>query len=68
MISAPLLTIPDKVNSFTVFAGKVFSKIAPKMGIMAVDPEMVSRDESVVEDYINDPLVFHGKNHSTIER
>jgi len=61
VISAPAITIPDNINQLTVFAGKVFSKIVPKMGIMALDPNLISRDEGVVEDYIEDPLVFHGK-------
>ncbi|MDY6847190.1 MAG: alpha/beta hydrolase [Chloroflexota bacterium] len=61
VISAPAITIPDNINPLTVFAGKVFSKIVPKMGIMALDPNLISRDEGVVEDYIEDPLVFHGK-------
>lgn len=61
IISAPLITIPDNISKLTVLAGKIFSTIAPKMGITALDSTAISRDPEVVNDYKNDPLVFHGK-------
>lgn len=61
VISAPAIMIPDFVTKFTVLAGKVLSKIAPKAGIIGLDANAVSRDPEVVQAYINDPLVFHGK-------
>jgi alpha-beta hydrolase superfamily lysophospholipase len=44
-----------------VFAGKLLSILAPKMGLIELDPNGVSRDPEVVQAYVNDPLVFHGK-------
>ena len=61
IISAPLITVPDNISKFTIITGKILSRIAPKMGITALDPTAISRDPEVVEDYINDPLVFLGK-------
>ena len=61
VISAPAILIPDFVTKFTVLAGKVLSKIAPKAGILGLDANGVSKDPAVVQAYINDPLVFHGK-------
>lgn len=61
VISAPSVMIPDGINKGTIFAGKVFSKIAPKMGVMGLDANGVSRDPEVVKAYVNDPMVFHGK-------
>ncbi|MFU8773985.1 MAG: lysophospholipase, partial [Anaerolineales bacterium] len=61
IISAPLVMVPDHVNPLTIVAGKVLSVVAPKMGVVAVDPHSVSRDPEVVEAYINDPLVLHDK-------
>jgi len=61
VISAPAILIPDFVTKFTVLLGKVLSKIAPKAGVLGLDANGVSKDPAVVEAYINDPLVFHGK-------
>jgi len=61
VISAPLIMVPDNINKATIIAGRILSKIVPKMGIMAVDPNMISRDKEVVEDCIDDPLIFLGK-------
>ncbi|MDI9565648.1 MAG: alpha/beta hydrolase [Chloroflexota bacterium] len=61
VISAPSVLVPDFVTGFTVFAGKLLSILAPKMGLIELDPNGVSRDPEVVQAYVNDPLVFHGK-------
>ncbi len=45
---------------------KILSKIAPKMGLLALDVNGISRDPEVVEAYVNDPLVFHGKTPARI--
>jgi alpha-beta hydrolase superfamily lysophospholipase len=37
------------------------SRVAPALGVVAVDPVLVSRDGAVVRAYRDDPLVFHGK-------
>ena len=40
---------------------KILSKIAPKMGVLALDANAISRDPEVVRAYAEDPLVFHDK-------
>jgi len=40
---------------------KLLSSIAPKLGLFAVQPELISRDPAVVADYRADPLNCHGK-------
>jgi len=40
---------------------KFMSTVAPKAGLFAVDPGLVSRDPAVVADYAADPLNAHGK-------
>lgn len=40
---------------------KFMSTVAPKAGLFAVDPGLVSRDPAVVADYVADPLNAHGK-------
>ena len=61
VISAPFVKIGDNISKTTVFLGKVLSGIMPKAGVQALDPSGISSDPAVVDDYINDPLVFHGK-------
>jgi len=61
VISAPAVKVGDSISSVTITMGKILSRIAPKMGLIALDVNGVSRDPEVVEAYINDPLVFHGK-------
>ncbi len=39
----------------------LISRIAPALGMIALDADAVSRDPQVVADYKADPLVFHGK-------
>jgi acylglycerol lipase len=45
----------------TILMGKILSALAPKMGLVALDVNGISRDPEVVKAYVNDPLVFHGK-------
>lgn len=61
IISAPLITIPDNISKFTIISGKILSAIAPTVGITEINPKDISRDQKVVNEYINDPLVFQGK-------
>lgn len=42
-------------------AGKVLSAVMPNLGILTLDPALVSRDPAVVTAYNADPLVYHGK-------
>jgi alpha-beta hydrolase superfamily lysophospholipase len=61
VISAPAIEIGESVSPATITMGKILSKILPKMGLLALDATAISRDPKVVEVYVNDPLVFHGK-------
>jgi len=61
VLSAPLSRVPENVSVMTITLGRVLSRLAPKAGVVPVDAEAVSRDPAVVQAYVNDPLVFHGK-------
>jgi len=61
IISAPPVKVPASISPLTVTLGKVISTIAPKMGLIGLDVYNLSHDKTVVDAYINDPLVFHGK-------
>jgi alpha-beta hydrolase superfamily lysophospholipase len=39
----------------------ILSALAPKTGVLAIDPSLISRDPDVVSAYVADPLVHHGK-------
>jgi alpha-beta hydrolase superfamily lysophospholipase len=40
---------------------RLCARIMPRLGILKLNATGVSRDESVVREYVQDPLVFHGK-------
>jgi alpha-beta hydrolase superfamily lysophospholipase len=61
IISAPAIKVSDNISSVTVIMGKILSRIAPKVGVVSLDPNCISRDSEVVRTYVKDPLVFHGK-------
>lgn len=61
ILSAPAIKVSDSISQFTITLGKIFSRIAPKAGVISLDPSAISRDPGVVEAYINDPLIFHGR-------
>jgi acylglycerol lipase len=61
VISAPLVKASGKVSPVTILMGRILSALAPRMGVLALDVEGISRDPEVVKAYVSDPLVFHGK-------
>jgi alpha-beta hydrolase superfamily lysophospholipase len=66
ILSAPAVKAGDSISAFTITMSKVLSKIAPRMGVMALDATAISRDRLVVQAYVNDPLVFHDKTPARI--
>ncbi len=61
ILSGPGIKLPDNISQATIFAAKMFSIIMPGFGLKQLDSKGVSRDPSVVDAYINDPLVYTGK-------
>jgi acylglycerol lipase len=61
IVLAPALAFGDSVSGATIVAGRVLSKLAPRMGVKAVGSTYISRDEAVVEAFDKDPLIYHGK-------
>jgi alpha-beta hydrolase superfamily lysophospholipase len=61
VISAPSIKISDSISMATITLSKILSVLAPRAGIMALDPNGISSDPEVVTAYVNDPLVFHEK-------
>ncbi len=42
-------------------AARLISLFRPRMGVALLDASAISRDEAVVNAYVNDPLVYRGK-------
>ena len=61
IFSAPVVKVASHISRMTIFMGKSLSILAPMAGVLPVDPATLSRDPEVVNAYITDPLVFHGK-------
>jgi len=61
VFSGPCVQVPANVSATTVFLAKALSRIAPKLGLSAVDASGISRDPAQVQAYIDDPLVYNGK-------
>lgn len=61
VLSAPAVKVSDRISQATIIVGKILSRLAPRMGLLALDTNGISRDPEVVKAYVNDPLVFHGK-------
>ena len=60
VLSAPVAAL-EAASAFTRAMSSLLSRLAPTLGVFAVDASGVSRDPDVVRDYETDPLVFHGK-------
>jgi len=58
---AGAVKVPESISSATILAGKIFSVVMPKIGLIGLDVNGVSRDPSVVRGYVEDPLVHTGK-------
>jgi acylglycerol lipase len=61
IISAPAIKVSSAISPITITMSKILSALAPKAGVLALDATSISRDPEVVQAYVNDPLVFHGK-------
>ena len=61
VLSGPAVKVHRTVSSTAIFAGKVISVLMPKLGVIGLEAEGVSRDPAVVQAYVDDPLVCRGK-------
>jgi len=53
--------VPHNISKATILIGKLLSALMPKFGLIGLDAADVSRDPSVVQAYVSDPLVHTGK-------
>jgi alpha-beta hydrolase superfamily lysophospholipase len=60
ILSAALAAI-ESVPKPLELVGRALSVVAPRTPLIAIDASLVSRDAAVVQAYVCDPLVHHGK-------
>jgi len=61
MLSGAAIQSPQTPPAWQVAVMKLIAAIAPKLGMLTLDASGISRDEKVVETYMQDPLVNKGK-------
>lgn len=61
VLSGPAAKVHGSVSPAVIFVGKLISVLMPKLGLIGLEAEGVSRDPAVVQAYVNDPLVCRGK-------
>lgn len=61
ILSAPSLLPGKGVSPTQGFMTRLLSVLAPAAGVLKLDARGISRDPQVVADYVDDPLVFHGR-------
>jgi acylglycerol lipase len=60
ILSAPLAALEAASPAMRI-TGKLLSALAPRLGLIAVDSSLISRDSEVVSAYESDALVHHAK-------
>ena len=61
ILSAPAIKVSDSISPVAIIMSRILSRITPKAGVLSLNPTAISRDPDVVDSYIKDPLVFHGR-------
>jgi acylglycerol lipase len=61
IVSGSSLVASTSVSPALLVMAGVVSALAPKMGVTVLDASAISRDEAVVDAYVNDPLVYRDK-------
>lgn len=61
VLSGPAIKAAEEPSAFLKFISGFLSRFFPKLGVLELDPNGVSRDPQVVADYLADPLVYNGK-------
>ena len=60
-LSGPAILPAAPPSRFTVWISRFLSRFFPRMGVLSLDANGVSRDPAVVAAYRADPLVYSGK-------
>ncbi|ATW05652.1 lipase [Sphingorhabdus sp. YGSMI21] len=61
VLSGPAIQAAEEPSAALKAISGFLSRFFPKLGVLELDPNGVSRDPEVVADYLADPLVYNGK-------
>ena len=61
ILSGPSVKVPSNTSPITLSMVKLLSILLPRVGLLQLEAEGVSRDPTVVQAYVSDPLVYTGK-------
>lgn len=61
LLSAVTLKVDSSISPVLITLAPVASLLLPKMGIISINPSLISQDPAVVDAAMNDPLVYKGK-------
>lgn len=61
VLSGPAIAASEPPGAVMIFISRLLSRLAPRLGVLALDAAGVSRDPAVVAAYRADPLVYTGK-------
>ena len=61
VLSGPALKTDQAPPALLLALIRLLSKLVPTLPMIQLDASGVSRDPAVVDAYVNDPLVFHGR-------
>lgn len=61
VLSGPAIKAAEEPSTFLKLISGFLSRFLPKLGVIELDPNGVSRDPQVVAEYLADPLVYNGK-------
>ena len=61
ILSGATIKPGNSISPMKIALARLLSLLMPKLGVDVIDASAISRDQKVVDRYINDPLVYHGK-------
>ncbi|MFC2060372.1 alpha/beta hydrolase [Chloroflexota bacterium] len=61
MLSGASLKIGSTISPTLIAMAGILSLLLPKIGTTIIDASAISQDKAVVDNYVNDPLVYRGK-------
>ncbi len=61
VLSGATLKVGASVSSGLIIVARVLSLLLPKIGLDVIDASAISQDKTVVDAYVDDPLVYRGK-------
>jgi lysophospholipase len=67
-VSGPAILPAVPPSKFTIWMSRLLARIAPRLGVVELDGDGVSRDPAVVAAYKADPLNHHGKIGARLAR